>query len=161
MNRLVNFFHLGKSGVRHAVRIHETVGAEIAIRGDIGRAKRAAVGKKCTEGRIEWQRFGIIQALDFTGGGHRRAQSLVNPVPNIAALQMRQALVDWIPIRPDVAGTVAHGVGIFAHYKGFGSGQCGVVEDVTHAWIHRANDIGSFRTAGIFILHRAGRIVLF
>src|ERR1039458_4608025 len=44
-------------------------------------------------------------------------QALIHPIPNEAALQVGFA-VDLAPIRPEIAGAVAHGVLILAHDVG-------------------------------------------
>ena len=84
------FFH---SRMRSAVRTHDTVAKEIAVTRHVF-AEVATVSI-------------IFFSVCILG-----KQTLVNPVPNVAALEVR-VFVDRFPLVPKVTGRVTHRVGIF------------------------------------------------
>ena len=95
--------------------------------------------------------------------------ALVHPVPDETALQTRIGLDD-VPVLFEVAGAVAHRMGIFGHDEGAGfAWRPRHLDEPVHTRIHRAHDVylwRGFRSlvnpphCGALIKHRAPGIVL-
>src|SRR6185437_10979265 len=92
---LIPVFHFEQAGVWAAVRRDEAVAAKIVIAGRAGGAKVAA---ESPEGFVKPTGFLIMR------GGQwllNRAQTLIDPIPNETALQVR-FVVNLIPIRTEI-----------------------------------------------------------
>ena len=87
-----------------------------------------------------------------------RANAVVGPFPHTAA---NQALVgvDRVPVFLEVAGAVAHGVGVFAH-EVWAVVDClhGLFHQRIHCGVHAADHVQFLRIVAVLIVHRAGEV---
>ena len=90
-----------------------------------------------------------------------RANALINPVPNVSALEMGDCRVKGgVPEFIKVACRVAHRVSVLAHNHRFGLISLAVIDAIPRLGIHRAVNIGFGRPAGAFVMNWAARVAL-
>ncbi len=139
-HRLDNFLVLFESRMWLSIRPKQAIDAKVAIVRLV--TKIAAVGKP------------------FLPCVRKAPDSLVHPVPDKAALQTR-VLFDNIPIFFQVAGTVAHRVGILAHHDRTPLTRLlGHRDDALHTGIHRAEHVHDGGISRRMVIDQAGRITL-
>ena len=89
------------------------------------------------------------------------ANALINPVPNVSALEMGDCRVKGgVPEFIEVAGRVAHRVSVLAHNHRFGLISLAVIDAIPWLGVHRAEDVGFRRSAGAFVMNRAAGVEL-
>ena len=95
---LVGVLHFRHGGVGRAVGAYDTVAQEVAV---------------------AWHVFAEVASVSIIGCAVLvlDQQALVNPVPDVSALQVG-ITIDGLPLIPKVAVGVAHGMGIFGRYDG-------------------------------------------
>ena len=139
--------------MRLAIGRDQAVAAEVVIAGDVLRAEVAAVGP---EGF-----FAGLHGNEVIAGRARLglAQSLVHPVPDEPALQVRQ-LINFIPVGREIAGAVAHGVLVFTHDVRACLRPGGVVGEARRIRIHRRNQVHIIPVPRAFVMHRPAVVPL-
>src|SRR5690348_1131086 len=139
--------------MRPAIGRDETVATEVIV---AWRSRRAEVAAICPKSFLKPARLFVMRSGERL---LRRAQALVDPIPNEAALQIG-LLVNLAPVGPKISAAIAHGVFVFAHDERTRLRfRCVFTQ---HAWIgiHGANDIGIGLGFGAFVLHGPARIAL-
>ena len=139
LHRLIDLSHLGQLRVRFPGGIHQTVDAEVAVGGHI-LPEVAAVGVELPALRV------------------RRQQTLIHPVPDAAALQLR-VLVDGVPVVGEAAAAVAHRVRILAHNERAGLRLAGITGEVVRRGVHNGHDVGVAVVKGALVLHGTGAVL--
>ena len=120
----VDSFDLLHMGMGLPQRGYQSVGTEGIVVADAGQAAQVAAD-------------GIVEATQGVVSG----ETLVNPVPDEAALQLR-IFVDGVPIVGEAPDAVAHGMGVFGQDEGPLLRLAGIVGDVVGAGVHDGHDVG-------------------
>ena len=125
--------------MRFSVGIHQTVDAKVAVGGHI-LPEVAAVS-------VELPALCIL-----------RQQTLIDPVPDAAALQLR-VLVDSVPVVGEAAAAVAHRVRVLAHNERTLLRLAGVAGEVVRRGVHDGHNVGVAVVEGALVLHRAAAVL--
>src|SRR5207302_7081661 len=80
-------------------------------------------------------------------------------VPDESTLKMG-LVVNLVPVRPEITGTIAHRVLVFAHNVGTGFGLGRVTGQLWRTRIHRADDVGVRTAFGAFVMDGPARLAL-
>ena len=138
---LVRFFHFGEAGMGLSVGTHHAVAEEVAVGGRVN-SEVASVGPEGAAVLVH-----LVNAL-------------VDVVPDESPLEVGIA-VDGFPKVHEVAGAVAHGVGVFRHDVGAVCATVSPFLEGVLAGVLGAENVGVPFEEGALVLHGAGGVPCF
>ena len=133
---LIDLLHLEQGGIGSSIGQHQSVAAEIAVVGFV-----TVVAP-----------IGPVGLSPLPG-----PQSLVDPIPDRAALQGRVAFYG-VPVVLEIAHAIAHGMGILAEDQGPIGILFGIANQFRDTGIHGTDDVGMRFFAGLFVVDGPGHI---